>query len=47
MHIRERHSIDYELFEKYGAQCVQNSDYIIKDTKNENTSHFADPFSDY
>lgn len=37
MHIRERHSIDYEFFEKYGAQCVQNPDYIIKDTKNENT----------
>lgn len=36
-HIRERHFIDYELFEKYGAQCVQNPDYIIKDNKNENT----------
>lgn len=33
-HIRERHLIDYELFEKYGAQCVQNPDYIIKDIKN-------------
>lgn len=36
-HIRERHSIDYELFENYGAQCVQNPDYIIKDGKNRNT----------
>lgn len=36
-HIRERHSIDFELFEKYGAQCVQNPDYIIKDGKNRNT----------
>lgn len=36
-HIRERHFIDYELFERYGAQCVQNPDYIIKDNKNENT----------
>lgn len=36
-HIKERHSIDYKLFEKYGAQCVQNPDYIIKDGKNRNT----------
>ncbi|MCM1268334.1 MAG: PBECR2 nuclease fold domain-containing protein [Bacteroidales bacterium] len=36
-HIREHHLIDYELFEKYGAQCVQNPDYIIKDNKNKNT----------
>lgn len=36
-HIRERHLLDYELFEEYGAQCVQNPDYIIKDNKNENT----------
>lgn len=36
-HIKERHPIDYELFEQYGIQCVQNPDYIIKDGKNENT----------
>lgn len=36
-HIKERHPTDYELFEQYGTQCVQNPDYIIKDCKNENT----------
>ncbi len=36
-HIKERHLIDYELFETYGEQCVQNPDYIIKDCKNRNT----------
>lgn len=36
-HIKERHLIDYELFEQYGTQCVQNPDYIVKDCKNENT----------
>lgn len=36
-HIMEHHSNDYELFEKYGAQCVQNPDYIIKDGKNKDT----------
>lgn len=33
-HIKERHFFDYELFEKYGVECVQNPDYIIKDNKN-------------
>lgn len=36
-HIKERHLIDYELFETYGEQCVQNPDYIIRDSKNRNT----------
>lgn len=36
-HIKERHPIDYEFFDQYGAQCVQNPDYIIKDCKNDNT----------
>ena len=36
-HIKERHLIDYELFEVYGAECIQNPDYIIKDNKNEGT----------
>lgn len=36
-HIKERYLIDYELFETYGEQCVQNPDYIIKDCKNRNT----------
>ena len=29
-HIKERHPIDYELFETYGEQCVQDPDYIIR-----------------
>lgn len=36
-HIRERHLIDYELFERYGEECVQDPDYIIKDDKNDAT----------
>ncbi|MCM1236955.1 MAG: PBECR2 nuclease fold domain-containing protein, partial [Ruminococcus flavefaciens] len=36
-HIKEHHIIDYELFEKYVVQCVQDPDYIIKDIKNKNT----------
>lgn len=34
-HIKERHQIDYELFERYSAECIQNPDYIIKDNKDE------------
>lgn len=37
LHIRQRHPQDYELFEKYGENSVQNPDYIIKDTKNAGT----------
>lgn len=33
-HIKERHFMDYELFEKYCSECVQNPDYVIKDIKN-------------
>ena len=33
-HIKARHSTDYVLFEKYGTECIQNPDYIIKDNKN-------------
>lgn len=36
-HIKEKHSIDYDLFEKYSAECVQNPDYIVKDNKNKGT----------
>ena len=36
-HIKERHPIDYKLFETYGEQCVQDPDYIIRDRKNRNT----------
>lgn len=36
-HIKERHLADYELFEEYGRECVQNPDYIIKDNKNKGT----------
>lgn len=36
-HIRERHLIDLKLFEKYAAECVENPDYIIKDSKNPDT----------
>lgn len=36
-HIKERHLMDYELFEKYGEECVRNPDYVIKDCKNEAT----------
>lgn len=33
-HIKERHIMDYELFEEYGSECIQNPDYVIKDNKN-------------
>lgn len=36
-HIKEKHSMDYDLFEKYGAECVQNPDYIVRDNKNKGT----------
>lgn len=36
-HIKERHPTDYELFVTYGQQCVQDPDYIIRDSKNRNT----------
>lgn len=37
LHIQERHPQDYELFEKYGQDSVQNPDYIIRDMKNKGT----------
>ena len=36
-HIKERHLMDYELFEKYGSECIRDPDYVIKDNKNEAT----------
>lgn len=37
LHIQERHPQDYELFEKYGRDSVQNPDYVIRDMKNDGT----------
>lgn len=36
-HIKERHPEDYDLFEKYGRECVSAPDLIIKDIKNKGT----------
>ena len=36
-HIKARHPEDYELFQKYGANTVNNPDFIIKDGKNQST----------
>lgn len=36
-HIKQHHSQDYELFEKYGANTIKNPDSIIKDGKNKGT----------
>lgn len=36
-HIKEKHLMDYDLFEMYGKECVQNPDYIVKDKKNKGT----------
>lgn len=36
-HILERHPDDFELFETYGVECIENPDYIIKNNKNEGT----------
>ncbi|MDE7247373.1 MAG: hypothetical protein K2N43_05760 [Lachnospiraceae bacterium] len=45
-HIKEKHLIDFELFEKYGAECVQDPDYIIKDRKNRGTVFMIKKLSD-
>ena len=45
-HIKEKHLIDYELFEKYSVACVQNPDYIIKDNKNKGTVFMVKKLSD-
>lgn len=37
IHIQQRHRQDYDLFVKYGQDCVQNPEYIIKDEKNAGT----------
>ena len=37
MHIKERHSQDYKLFEEYGEVSVQNPDLIIRDFKRKGT----------
>ena len=36
-HIKERHPEDFELFKKYGRDCVEEPDYIIKDLKHMGT----------
>lgn len=36
-HIKSRHPEDYELFQKYGSETVNNPDFIIKDGKNQGT----------
>ena len=36
-HIRMRHPEDYSLFNIYGAICVKDPDYIIKDGKHDGT----------
>lgn len=36
-HIKERHPEDYELFEKYGKDSVENPDFVIKDGKHDGT----------
>ena len=36
-HIKERHSEDYELFKIFGADSVQDPDYIIEDCKHNGT----------
>lgn len=36
-HIKSRHPEDFELFEKYGVDAVNNPDVIIKDQKNSGT----------
>lgn len=46
LHIQERHPQDYELFEKYGQDSVQNPDYIIRDMKNKGTVFMVKKLSD-
>ena len=36
-HIKEHHPEDYQLFEIYGENCVQNPDMIMKDEKHVGT----------
>ncbi|WP_343843969.1 minor capsid protein [Faecalicatena contorta] len=36
-HIKERHPEDYDLFEKYGKDSVENPDFVIKDGKHDGT----------
>lgn len=36
-HIQLRHPEDYELFDHYGHECIQNPDLIISDEKNAGT----------
>lgn len=36
-HIKMRHPEDYNLFNIYGAICVKDPDYIIKDGKHDGT----------
>ena len=36
-HIKERHIADYELFEEYHKDILENPDIVLKDLKNENT----------
>lgn len=46
LHIQERHPQDYELFERYVQDSVQDPDYIIKDTKNDRTVFMVKKLSD-
>lgn len=45
-HIKIRHPLDYNLFEKYGTETIKNPDVIIKDCKNKSTVFMVKQLSD-
>lgn len=45
-HIKIRHPLDYNLFEKHGTETVKNPDMIIKDCKNKGTVFMIKQLSD-
>lgn len=36
-HIKNHHPEDFELFQEFGKECVEYPDFIIKDSKHEET----------
>ena len=45
-HIKARHPEDYDMFQKYGVETVNNPDFIIRDGKNQGTVFMVRKLSD-
>ncbi len=43
-HIKKRHPEDYDLFEEFGASCVHDPDFVVRDEKHLGTVFLVKKF---